>query len=251
MKVFLITERWAVDSDVFLSKASSLVAEVPSVSISRILFGPFTPTVSLNSREIKKRGTGESNHFSTSSLPDLSSLTRIWGRKDENSSSNMTNTYRDVNDAFRPHSLSAAWMLHCSILALAWADSVQPKASNLNCRHQRKIKLRLICWHLHSLRHRHVTFCLLGSGDRRLSKRTSTFYGSLQEISLHKRKRYGSIISLFSPHSSEWQPNTLQGNKRRVNSNYIFTQSKFMNCGAVQVWVISPSFCSFVQTHAA
>lgn len=38
---------------------------------------------SLNSPEIKKRGTGESNHFSTSSLPDLSSLTHapVWGRK--------------------------------------------------------------------------------------------------------------------------------------------------------------------------
>lgn len=38
---------------------------------------------SLNSPEIKKRGTGESNHFSTSSLPDLPSLTHapVWGEK--------------------------------------------------------------------------------------------------------------------------------------------------------------------------
>lgn len=32
----------------------------------------------LNALEIKEQGTGESNHFSTSSLPDLSSLTPIW-----------------------------------------------------------------------------------------------------------------------------------------------------------------------------
>lgn len=38
---------------------------------------------SLNSLEIKKRGSGESNHFSTSSPPDLSSLTcaPVWGGK--------------------------------------------------------------------------------------------------------------------------------------------------------------------------
>lgn len=117
---------------------------------------------SLNSPEIKKRGAGESNHFSTSSLPDLSSLTHAprLRRKDENSSSKMTNTY----GMWRMHSgHTHSPLLECCTAAfyLKRVDSALLKASNLNCRQHRKIRLSLMCRRLHSSRHRHVTLCLI------------------------------------------------------------------------------------------
>lgn len=84
------------------------------------------------SPEIKKRGTGESNHFSTSSLPDLSLLTCAPVRE-KKTTPQYDKYIWDVKDAFRPHSLSAAWMLHCSILSLAFGQcSIQPQLWSTN-----------------------------------------------------------------------------------------------------------------------
>lgn len=104
---------------------------------------------SLNSPEIKKWGTAESNHFSTSSRPDLPSLPRTPEEKRWALLIRHVKYIWDVKGAFRPHSLSAAWMLHCSISSLAsWQCNRKRLSSTVVNRGE--IRLSLICRRLHA-----------------------------------------------------------------------------------------------------
>lgn len=102
------------------------------------------------------------------------------------------------------------------------------------------VRLSLMCRRLHSPRHRHVTFCLIRL-RRQISLELSLNFYCLpgkKNMSVRENEHgleYASF--LFLPHSFEWQPNALQGNKCGPKSNYIFIQSKFTNNSAVQVRV--------------
>lgn len=166
LKVFLITEKWALDSDVF----SRSILPCCRGSKCKYFMDPLWSfhtdcqgLQSLNSPEIKKRGTGESNHFSTSSLRDLSSLTHICGEK-----------MKTPHPIWQIHMgcegcIQATLTLRCLNVALQHfifreLTVYKRKHRTSAVENRRKMRSSLICGRLH----RHVTFGLI-----RLRRQTS------------------------------------------------------------------------------